>query len=1053
MTLVHVRVHLLGGFALDVDGRTLDRGAFERQSGLRLLKLLLGTPGHQVRREGAAELLWPEAEPERSAANLRKAVHFARRALATVVHDEGAIAADGDWLRFAPMLELDVDADRLGAALDAFEAPDAQVGPRREETNTGGADPLEVIAELGGSELLPEDPYDEWLVPIRERLRQRVQAALLRGVASARERGNPTLAARLVERAFAIDPADETAHRAAIEMHLEAGRLHAARRQLLECRRTLADAYGVEPAPDLAALIEAAAADRAHTGPEVSSEPEIVGRRIELEVADPALDAVAAGRLGALLIRGAPGIGKSRLLREVVRSATASDWRVLELRGLELAADTAFGSLRAALLGTVDRSAVDGWTEPGRSAVLTIAPSLRDPGAGAGDADHARTPRPTVAFATDAGLRAALVDALRQLSAARPLVLAVDDVQWLDRPTTALLNGLLALDPAPVLLLFTLRDERGLPAEPELQTLIDGIERSGGSELRLGPLARREIGLILERELDGARLADDLGSAIADLADGSPLYALQILRAGQEGGAISLRDGQWRLASAGAALPVPAGVRRVVEERSRRLSPAVREILGVAAELGDEVAYELLVAASGAPGEPVFDALDEGLAHDLLLEHGGGYRFAHPLFRAALRRALPRTSRVQLHSRIAAALARGIDPANERGIAAAIASGLDAVAVAAHAAEAVELGGTETLPMAVGFGFAAGGRQFALFDHAGAVATLRRALGLWYRLAPADRDGFDAGGAQHRLGLALKARGDATGAAEAFNAQIATARDDMERARGYAALAWLPYEHGRFDRSEGILRQGIAAVHEPVARAFLESGLGWIHGRHGDWATAHGLLQKAVAVLEPVAPSDILARALDRLAVAIRDTGSPRGAVPVFERALAAAIDGGSAHEEAMVRMHLAGALREIEDLDGARQQLGRSLTICGLTGDRYIEAVSLWGLAEVEDAAGQLEDAVDLRRRELAVLHGLGGNPQNQALAHAHIAHLAARLGDTGMATAEAMAARAAAAHAGLDYLPDLVERAISARDFFAVAHRHQDVPPEPAAAQLSPA
>lgn len=144
-----------------------------------------------------------------------------------------------------------------------------------------------------------------------------------------------------------------------------------------------------------------------------------------------------------------------------------------------------------------------------------------------------------------------------------------------------------------------------------------------------------------------------------------------------------------------------------------------------------------------------------------------------------------------------------------------------------------------------------------------------------------------------------------------------------------------------------------------------------------------------------------------------------------------------------MVRMHLAGALRQIGDFEGARDQLGRSLTICGLTGDRYIEAVSMWGLAEVEDSAGRLEEAVRLRRQELTVLHEIGGNPQNQALAHAHISHLAARLGDAGLESAEADAARRTAAHAGLDHLPGLVERALRAVDFSVVSHLHHDVEP----------
>ena len=84
MAGARLRARLLGGFELSVDGHAVPASAFERPSGLRLLKLLLATPGHRLRREEAAELLWPDADPDRSSANLRKAIHFARRALATV---------------------------------------------------------------------------------------------------------------------------------------------------------------------------------------------------------------------------------------------------------------------------------------------------------------------------------------------------------------------------------------------------------------------------------------------------------------------------------------------------------------------------------------------------------------------------------------------------------------------------------------------------------------------------------------------------------------------------------------------------------------------------------------------------------------------------------------------------------------------------------------------------------------------------------------------------------------------------------------------------------
>src|SRR6185503_4396297 len=114
---------------LAVDGRTINRAAFERPSGVRLLKLLLATPGHRLRREAAAELLWPESDPERSGANLRKAIHFARRALdGEAGEGDSVIRGDAEWVRIDDAAGLDVDVDRLRAALDALRAPAPPAG-------------------------------------------------------------------------------------------------------------------------------------------------------------------------------------------------------------------------------------------------------------------------------------------------------------------------------------------------------------------------------------------------------------------------------------------------------------------------------------------------------------------------------------------------------------------------------------------------------------------------------------------------------------------------------------------------------------------------------------------------------------------------------------------------------------------------------------------------------------------------------------------------------------------------------------------------------------
>jgi DNA-binding SARP family transcriptional activator len=246
---VILEARVLGSVRLSVDGRPIDAAAFERPSGLRLLKLLLVTPGHRLPREAAAELLAPEADPERSRVTLRKAIHFARRALATRGIPESAIGGGVAFVDLDPAL-VDVDVDRLRIAIDAV------LGPRPPH-GLPQAGALEVLAELGGADVLADDPYDEAWLSVRERLHRDSVEALLAGVEHARQTGANALALRLADRLLQLEPAEEAAHRHAIELHVTAGRVDAARRQLAVCAAALADAYGIEPSPGLGDLLDA----------------------------------------------------------------------------------------------------------------------------------------------------------------------------------------------------------------------------------------------------------------------------------------------------------------------------------------------------------------------------------------------------------------------------------------------------------------------------------------------------------------------------------------------------------------------------------------------------------------------------------------------------------------------------------------------------------------------------------------------------------------------------------------------------------------------------
>lgn len=228
-----VAIHLLGGFRVEIDGIPVAAEAWRHRRGAELLKLLALADGNRLHREQVMDALWPDLAPDAAAANLRKAIHFARRALGS----EGAVAVDAGMVALWPAADVSVDAAAFEKA--AHEAADREAAS--------------AAAILYGGELLPEDRYADWTESARERLRHRFRETLR--------------AAGLWERVLEFDPADEEAHRELIRGYQQSGNRHAAIRQFERLRDALRSDLGVGPDQESVALYEKVLAMEGHEPP------------------------------------------------------------------------------------------------------------------------------------------------------------------------------------------------------------------------------------------------------------------------------------------------------------------------------------------------------------------------------------------------------------------------------------------------------------------------------------------------------------------------------------------------------------------------------------------------------------------------------------------------------------------------------------------------------------------------------------------------------------------------------------------------------------------
>ena len=218
-------IELLGRSTVSVDGQQVSSDSWRSRRAADVVKLLALAPDHRIHRLQVMEALWPQSEPEASGTNLRKALHFARLALA----DERAIANEHGVLVLAPEARVVTDFERFEAA-------------SKRALETGDAATCRDAADLYRGDLLPNDLYESWTVEPRARARRRYLDVLRAGA----------LWARLSEE----DPTDEQATRELMRIHLEAGERREAIRRFERLREVLRDQLGVGPDTETVALYE-----------------------------------------------------------------------------------------------------------------------------------------------------------------------------------------------------------------------------------------------------------------------------------------------------------------------------------------------------------------------------------------------------------------------------------------------------------------------------------------------------------------------------------------------------------------------------------------------------------------------------------------------------------------------------------------------------------------------------------------------------------------------------------------------------------------------------
>ncbi len=336
--------------------------------------------------------------------------------------------------------------------------------------------------------------------------------------------------------------------------------------------------------------------------------PPIRGRAGELKVIGGVVAALMRGHRGVLVIEGPPGIGKSRLLTEVMVLAHKCGGRILFGEAFEYQQAVPFFSLF--------------------TATLRADPPV-------GDADALRR----LGSSADLGYWVVhdLADAIFAAAAQTALAIVLEDIHWADNGTLLALRSLATARPdVAVLWVLSARTGAGGPA---LQETLSALHRADATFMRVAPMSPGAVAHMVSDAVHANADASLLN--LAAKAHGNPFLVSELIGGLGEEGRLSVSGG--RAAASGDALPRRLGEN--MKQRLDHLSSDAGEMVRVAAVLPDRFSVGVLASMLERQPASLMSAVDEAVRADLLVDDDEQLSFRHDLLREATRQSMPQSLR------------------------------------------------------------------------------------------------------------------------------------------------------------------------------------------------------------------------------------------------------------------------------------------------------------------------------------------------------------------------------------------------------------------------
>ena len=382
----------------------------------------------------------------------------------------------------------------------------------------------------------------------------------------------------------------------------------------------------------------------------------MIGRNAELGRLIDLWGLSQQGRSHLALVCGEPGIGKTRMARELTARARLDRAHVLIGGCYEHEATTPYLAFVEALRRMVpdfDDSALRALLGDSAAELARLAPEI----------DRRLGGFPSRPRLSPQEERLRLFDQVaqffRRLASRSGLLVILDDLQWADDGSLALLSDLVhQLAGDRVLFLGMYREielerHRGLA-----RALHDWTRERAATRIRLERLCRDDTAELIRTLLGHHDVGDDLIAALHRETDGNPFFVEEIVKAMIDDKSLQRVEGQWRQRSTGELL-LPQSVKAAIGSRLQHVSEGCNQVLRTAAVIGKTFAFDELAPVVDIDEDPLLDVLDEAVAAQLVAAgRSGSFSFTHDKIREVLYDELNPIRRRRIHARCATQLER-----------------------------------------------------------------------------------------------------------------------------------------------------------------------------------------------------------------------------------------------------------------------------------------------------------------------------------------------------------------------------------------------------------